>query len=135
MPKNLSINLNQLENIAQQYGTPFQLYDKTLIIEHAKNFLNKFKSKFSNFKQYFAVKALPNPNILKILFDEGFGFDCSSVEEIKVAKSIGASGNDIIYTSNYTSSKDLAFAIEEGIKLFLLLFVFFVFLVFCCFFI
>ena len=97
------------------YGTPVQLYDYKGIRETAKKFMETFSSQISGFKQFFAVKALPNPYILKILLDEGMGLDCSSQSELEIAKMLKVSGDKVMFTSNYTSDSDLALAMEMGV--------------------
>jgi diaminopimelate decarboxylase len=101
-----------LEKIAEEYGTPYQIYDENGIRNNIKNLLRSFKSKFPTFKQFFAVKATPNLNILKIMIDEGCGIDCSSYAELMFAKMLNIGGDLIMYTSNYTEKKDLKLALE-----------------------
>lgn len=115
MPVEIPVSVDKLRSIADIYGTPFQLYDEEMIRRNAKKYLQTFRKEFSNFKQFFAVKALPNPNILKILHEEGFGFDCSGWTEIHLCKMIGARGEDIMFTSNYTSVEDLKYAVENNV--------------------
>ena len=67
-----------LDEIIDHFGTPFHIYDETGIRETGQNFINAF-SRLKGFREYYAVKALPNPSILRILQDLGFGFDCSSI--------------------------------------------------------
>lgn len=117
MPEQLNISLSKLENIAEKYETPFHVYDEEKIRNNAREFFNIFRKEFPTFKQFFAVKALPNPHILKILYQEGMGFDCSSPSEIFISQQIGATGHDIIYTSNFTSKKDINNAIENNVIL------------------
>jgi diaminopimelate decarboxylase len=117
MPEQLNLTLPELENIAKTYDTPFHIYDEEKIRNNAREFLNIFRKEFPTFRQFFAVKALPNPHILKILYQEGMGFDCSSPSEIFISQQIGASGHDIIYTSNYTSKKDIDNALNNNVIL------------------
>ncbi len=105
-------NIELLENIAETYGTPFQIYDEEGIIKNVKNLLEIFKIKFPSFRQYFAVKATPNLNILKLLLNQGCGLDCSSYAELKYAEILKVPGDMIMYTSNYTEKKDLKLALE-----------------------
>jgi len=110
MPIDISLKLNELEKLAEKYDTPYYLYDKEMIKKRAKEYMNTFKRYFSNFEQYYAVKALPNPSILKILKKCGMGFDCSSPEEIKIVQLMEffhSKKSKIMYTSNYTSVGDL----------------------------
>jgi diaminopimelate decarboxylase len=103
-----------LESLAARYGTPFQLYDEAAIRANCRSLLSAFGGAFPGFRQFFAVKALPNPAILRILVEEGCGLDCSSVAELHIAAELGVRGEDVMYTSNYTSSADLAVAVDLG---------------------
>ncbi|MCP3888096.1 MAG: diaminopimelate decarboxylase [Desulfobulbaceae bacterium] len=99
--------------IAEHFHTPFHVYDEVGIRETG----NKLKEAFSgvrSFKEYYAVKALPNPEILSIMKDMGFGFDCSSIAELRMSRQIGASGDDIMFTSNNTSEADFIEASNAG---------------------
>lgn len=91
-----------LRDVVKQFETPFHLYDEEGIIKNANSLKEAF-SLFPGFKEYYAIKACPNPTILKILFDQGFGFDCSSIPELNLSMMAGASGEDIMFTSNNTS--------------------------------
>ncbi len=110
MPVEITLHENQIKNLLQEYGSPLQIYDGNLIKENLINFLKIMTNRFKNFKQYFAVKALPNPNILKLLVDNGSFLDCSSLTELKLAEMIGVIGEKIMFTSNYTSKEDLIYA-------------------------
>lgn len=102
-----------LKDIVNYFGTPFHLYDAAGIQETGKNLLTAF-SGIDIFREYYAVKALPNPRILRLLKDMGFGFDCSSVPELSLSRGIGAYGEDIIFTSNNTSSAEFENALSAG---------------------
>ncbi len=102
-----------LKDIAAHYGTPFHIYDEKGIRETGKNLIDAF-SGVDSFREYFAVKALPNPSIMAIMRDMGFGFDCSSVPELILARQIGASGEDLMFTSNNTSREDFLAAEKDG---------------------
>lgn len=115
MPETLPVSLDRLEELSSKYGTPLQLYDEDEIRRNAKDLLSNFTKEFPSFKQYFAVKALPNPAILKILIDEGFGLDCSSTSELFIAEKLGVKPENVMYTSNYTSEKDLGIAYDQGV--------------------
>lgn len=93
----------KLEQLAEKYGTPLQIYDEQLIRENARKLLATFRKHFPDFQQFFAVKALPNPAILKVLRDEGCGMDCSSSAELYSVKQLGIPGDQVIFTSNFTS--------------------------------
>ena len=103
------VNLEQLKEITQEYPTPFHLYDEKGIRENAR----KLKEAFAwneGFKEYFAVKATPNPTILKILQEEGCGVDCSSLTELMMSEQVGFSGDDIMFSSNVTPREDFELA-------------------------
>ena len=103
----------QLRQIAAQYPTPFHLYDEAGIRENARR-LHKAFSWNPGFKEYFAVKATPNPRILQILSEEGCGVDCASYTELLLADAVGFSGADIMFSSNMTPFNDFALAHELG---------------------
>jgi diaminopimelate decarboxylase len=98
---------------AEHFGTPFHIYDESGILETGKALISAF-SRLKGFREYYAVKALPNPAVLKIMRDLGFGFDCSSIAELVLSRQIGARGDDIMFTSNNTSSKEFAAAADNG---------------------
>lgn len=103
------VTLEKVEEIASQIPTPFHLYDEKGIRENAR----KLKEAFSwnkNFKEYFAVKATPNPFLLKILKEEGCGVDCSSLTELMMSEACGFSGDEIMFSSNVTPKADFALA-------------------------
>jgi diaminopimelate decarboxylase len=103
------VNLEQLKAITDKYPTPFHLYDEKGIRENAR----KLKQAFSwnkGFKEYFAVKATPNPTILKILREEGCGADCSSLTELMMSDAVGFSGKEIMFSSNVTPKEDFQLA-------------------------
>ena len=107
--KKTFVNNEQLKKIVEKYPTPFHLYDEKGIRENAQ----KLKEAFSwnkGFKEYFAVKATPNPAILKILKDEGCGVDCSSYTELLMAEMVGFHGDGIMFTSNVTPAEDFLLA-------------------------
>jgi len=103
-----------LKDIADSFGTPFHIYDETGIRETGRKLSDAF-SGLAGFREYFAVKALPNPRILEIMKDMGFGFDCSSVAELILSRQTGARGEDIMFTSNNTSAEEFqAASSDEG---------------------
>jgi diaminopimelate decarboxylase len=102
-----------LPAIAEHFGTPFHIYDEIGIRESCERVLHTFGS-FPGFREYYAVKALPNPHILRILRLFGFGFDCSSIPELEISRQIGASGDDIMFTSNNTSTDEFETALSSG---------------------
>jgi len=104
---------SHLPAIAAHFGTPFHIYDEAGIRETGR-LLQKAFADIPVFREYYAVKALPNPSILRIMGDMGFGFDCSSITELMLARELGARGEAIIFTSNNTSPEDFRAAEAEG---------------------
>lgn len=107
------ITREQVEEIVKKYPTPFHIYDEKGIRENAR----KLKQAFSwnpGFKEYFAVKATPNPTILRILKDEGCGCDCSSYTELLMSEKVGITGSDIMFSSNDTPAKEFELARKLG---------------------
>ena len=111
--KKTFVNKQQLEQIAQQYPTPFYLYDEQGIRENARR-LNKAFAWNPGFKEYFAVKATPNPQILKILHEEGCGVDCSSLTELIMSDRCGFKTSEIMFSSNDTPAEEFALAAKLG---------------------
>jgi len=95
----------RLRDIAAHYGTPFHIYDETGIRQTGEELKEAFRS-FEGFREYYAVKALPNPRILQIMQSMGFGFDCSSIAELQMSRRLGARGEDIMFTSTNTSKAE-----------------------------
>ncbi|MCP3941229.1 MAG: diaminopimelate decarboxylase [Desulfobacteraceae bacterium] len=102
-----------LPQIVHKFGTPFHIYDEAGINQTCDE-LNLAFEKIQGFKEYFAVKALPNPSIMTLLKDKGFGFDCSSIPEITLSRNIGSQGEEIMFTSNNTSSQQFQKALEQN---------------------
>ena len=102
-----------LPQIAEAFGTPFHIYDEAGIRETGAQ-LKKAFSGIDQFKEYFAVKALPNPHILALMHDMGFGFDCSSIAELVLARRAGGRGEDLMFTSNNTSRAEFEAAAADG---------------------
>lgn len=114
MPAGFKTRLSPvLEKAVKHFGTPFHIYDETGIIETSQELKKAFSGR-DGFKEFFAVKALPNPSIMKIMKDQGFGFDCSSSPEILLARNIGCGGDDIMFTSNNTSIEQFKTAAIDG---------------------
>ena len=103
----------QLPAIAARFGTPFHLYDAAGIQATVARLQAAFAG-VAGFREYYAVKALPNPQILALLRAAGCGFDCSSVAELLLARQVGARGDDIMFTSNNTSAEEFAIAAQDG---------------------
>ena len=113
MDKKPFVTLEQLREIERTYPTPFYLYDEKGIRENAA----RLKQAFSwnrGYKEYFAVKATPNPFLLNILKDMGCGTDCSSMTELMMSKACGFSGSDIMFSSNDTPPEEFAYAEKLG---------------------
>jgi len=111
--KKIPLSKKELEQITAEYPTPFHLYDEKAIRENARAFYSAF-SWAPGFKNYFAVKACPNPTILKILKEEGMGADCSSLPELILADRVGFKGEEIIFTSNNTPAEEFIEAVRLG---------------------
>lgn len=107
------VTKEQIEEIVKTYPTPFHIYDEKGIRENAR----KLKQAFSwnkGFREYFAVKATPNPFLLKILQEEGCGTDCSSLTELMLSEAVGFAGEDIMFSSNVTPKEEYVKAKELG---------------------
>ena len=113
MEKKPFITLEQAQRIIADVPTPFHIYDEKGIRENAR-LLNKAFAWNKGYKEYFAVKATPNPYILKILQEEGCGVDCSSYTELMLAEACGFSGQDIMFSSNVTPVEDMQLAARLG---------------------
>jgi len=103
--KKLPFNQSQLAEIIRQYPTPFHIYDEEAIRKNVRQLLAAF-SWAPQFKEFFAVKATPNPTIMKVLREEGVGADCSSLPELILAEMSGISGENIMFSSNDTPSEE-----------------------------
>lgn len=111
--KKLPVSDAQMLAFAQEYATPFHLYDEKAIRAHAQAFTAAFDW-VDGFKNYFAIKACPNPTILKILKEEGFGADCSSLPELVLAQQAGMVGEEVMFTSNDTPDEEFVAAFDMG---------------------
>jgi len=111
--KNTFVNKEQLEKIAAQFPTPFYLYDEKGIRENVRK-LQKAFAWNSGFREYFAVKATPNPVILKIMREEGCGVDCSSLTELMLSDAVGFHGQNIMFSSNETPPEEFELAKKLG---------------------
>ena len=113
MKKTPFITLDKAQEIIRQIPTPFHLYDEAGIRRNAR----ALKAAFSwnkGFKEYFAVKATPNPYILKVLHEEGCGCDCATYTELLLAEAVGITGHEVMFSSNVTPEKDMRKAREMG---------------------
>ncbi|WP_343250840.1 diaminopimelate decarboxylase [Diplocloster hominis] len=113
MEKKTFVTSEQLKEIVKEYPTPFHLYDEKGIRENAVALKEAF-SWNKGFREYFAVKATPNPFILKILQEYGFGCDCSSETELMLADALGFKGSDIMFSSNATPAREYKLAHDLG---------------------
>ena len=109
LTKTLPFNKKQIEQIISEYPTPFHIYDEKGIRENARKLIKSF-SWVPGFKEYFAVKANPNPYLVKMLKEEGFGADCSSLPELIIAEKAGITGENIMLTSNNTPAEEFIYA-------------------------
>lgn len=113
MSSNFPLNNDQLKELVKKYPTPFYLYDERAIRENMREFTKAF-SIFPAFREFYAVKACPNPYILKILASEGCGTDCSSLPELMLSKMAGIKGKKVMFTSNETPAEEYQYAYKEG---------------------
>jgi diaminopimelate decarboxylase len=102
-----------LDRAVAHFGTPFHIYDEAGIRATGEA-LKKAFAPVAGFREYFAVKALPNPRILAIMGEMGFGFDCSSAPELMLCRRIGAAGEDLMFTSNNTDRHEFEAAARDG---------------------
>lgn len=111
--KKLPLGHGELLELAHRLPTPFYLYDERAIVDNARRFVRLFDWA-PGFTNYFAVKACPNPTIIKLLGEEGFGTDCSSLPELLISKACGISGERIMLSSNDTPPDEFKAAYEMG---------------------
>ena len=111
--KSLPFDKEKLEEIISKYPTPFHIYDEKGIRSYARRFNEAFKWN-EGFREYYAIKAAPNPYLMKILKQEKFGIDCSSMAELILAERLGMRGEEIMFTSNDTPDYEYAKAKELG---------------------
>ena len=113
MEKKPFVTLKQLKEIEKTYPTPFYLYDEKGIRENAARLKQAFAWN-KGYKEYFAVKATPNPFLLNLLKEMGCGTDCSSMTELMMSKACGVKGHDIMFSSNDTPPEEFAYAEKLG---------------------
>ena len=113
MSSSFPLSKTQLDDLISKFPTPFYLYDEKAIRENMQKFTKAF-SIFPVFREHFAVKACPNPYILKILAQEDCGADCSSLPELILSKKSGILGKKVIFTSNETPAEEYKYAYENG---------------------
>lgn len=113
MEKKPFVTKSKIEEIVKQYPTPFHIYDEKGIRENAARVREAF-SWNKGFKEYFAVKATPNPFLINILREYGCGLDCSSMTELMLADAIGCKGSEIMFSSNDTPAEEFIYAQKIG---------------------
>ena len=111
MKKTPFVTLEKIQEITKTIPTPFHIYDEAGIRANARALREAFAWN-KGFKEYFAVKATPNPYILKLLHEEGCGCDCATYTELLLAETVGITGQDIMFSSNVTPEKDMRKARE-----------------------
>ncbi len=111
--KKLPFTKEQIEKITAEYPTPFHIYDEKGMRAYARMFNDAF-SWNEGFKEYYAIKAAPNPFLMKLLRKEGLGIDCSSMAELVLAERTGMRGEEIMFTSNDTPAEEFRKAAELG---------------------
>jgi Diaminopimelate decarboxylase len=111
--KKLPFSKQQIENIIEKYPTPFHIYDERGIRDYARKFTKTF-SWNPGFKEFYAIKSAPNPYLMKIMRQEGFGIDCSSIAELVLAEKLGMKGDEIMFTSNDTPAYEYKKAVDLG---------------------
>ena len=113
MEKKIPLSEAQLREVIKQFPTPFHIYDEAAIRQNVRNLIAAF-AWAPAFKEYFAVKATPNPTLLKVLKEEGVGADCSSLAELILAERSGIVGEEIMFSSNDTPAEDFIKARQLG---------------------
>ena len=113
MKKTPFVTKKQLEEIVKKYPTPFHLYDEAGIRKNAQALKDAFAWN-KGFREYFAVKATPNPFIMNILREYGCGYDCSSLTELMLSEATGVQPRDIMFSSNDTPAEEFAYADKLG---------------------
>ncbi|NLB66797.1 MAG: diaminopimelate decarboxylase [Lentisphaerae bacterium] len=110
-PKSFPLTREQVEALTERFPTPFHLYDEAAIRANAQRLSAAFAS-LPDFREYFAVKATPNPFLLRVLASEGFGADCSSLAELRLCAAVGLRGERVMFTSNQTPDEEFRAARE-----------------------
>ena len=111
--KKAFVTKEMIEEITKTYPTPFHIYDEKGIRENAKALKEAFAWN-KGYKEFFAVKATPNPFLINILRDYGCGTDCSSKTELMLSHAMGIPGSDIMFSSNDTPAEEFAYAAKLG---------------------
>ena len=113
MEKKAFVTKEMIEEIVKTYPTPFHIYDEAGIRKNAQALKDAF-SWNKGYKEFFAVKATPNPFLINILRDYGCGTDCSSMTELMLSKAMELPGEDIMFSSNDTPAEEFIYAKEIG---------------------
>lgn len=113
MKKDTFVTLGQLQEITKTYPTPFHLYDEKGIRENARAVKEAFAWN-KGFREYFAVKATPNPYLIQILHEYDCGTDCSSLTELMLSEGVGITGDHIMFSANETPAEEYAYANQLG---------------------
>ena len=111
--KTVPFSEEQIRKIIETYPTPFHIYDEEAIVANVRKLIQAF-SWAPDFKEYFAVKATPNPYLMRLLQKEGVGADCSSMAELVLCEKVGITGHDIVFSSNDTPYAEYKKAMELG---------------------
>ena len=111
--KTVPFNEEQIRSIIAEHPTPFHIYDEKAIVDNVRKLIKAFDWAY-DFKEYFAVKATPNPYIMRLLQKEGVGADCSSLAELELCDKVGIKGHDIVFSSNDTPYAEFKRAMELG---------------------
>lgn len=111
--KKLPFSESELKDIVSKYPTPFHIYDERGVCNFVTDFLDKF-SWNEGFKEFYAIKACPNPHLMKLMHSMGLGIDCSSMAELVLAEKLGITGEEIMFTSNDTPDYEFKKAVELG---------------------
>ena len=104
-----------VDEIANSFGTPTYVYDEAQIRANYRKVRTTFEKYYPDFKMFYAVKCCNNPAIVNILRQEGAGADCASVNEILLAKSVGLSGENVMFSGNFLSDDDIKQGLESGV--------------------
>ncbi|MFW6001397.1 MAG: diaminopimelate decarboxylase family protein [Halanaerobium sp.] len=110
--KNITIPIEKIKKIVEEDGSPFHIYDEKVIVNRLDNLVSSFD--WVEFKEYFAIKANPNPHILKVMKKNNCGVDAATVSEIKLAEEAGFAGEEIMFTSNLTTLDAYRYATERN---------------------
>lgn len=112
--KKLPFSKEKIQEIIKSYPTPFHIYDEKAMMEYAQNFTKAFAWN-EGFKEYYAIKACPNPHLMNLLHTKAnYGIDCSSMAELILAEQLGIRGEEIMFTSNDTPADEFKKAVELG---------------------